>query len=109
MPLSDTALLLMLDCTKGFNLLDRAWVRRCLRAAKVPLPLQNAIDAMMEGEAVLVLDGKEAGAAQLATGLPQGCPLSCFIYILCVDPLLKALEEMETEAGEPRTLLQRVC
>ena len=33
--LSDLGMLLLLDCTKGYNLLDRQWIRRCLEAAKL--------------------------------------------------------------------------
>ena len=31
---------------------------------------------------------------QFQAGLPQGCPLSCFIFILCIDPLLVALSKV---------------
>ena len=93
--LSDLGMLLLLDCTKGYNLLDREWIRRCLEAAKLPSGLRQLIETMLESEAVLMLDRREMGAVKFELGIPQGCPLSCFLYIICADPFLAALERTE--------------
>ena len=47
---------------------------------------------MLESEAVLMLDRREMGTVKFGLGIPQGCPLSCFLYIICADPFLTALE-----------------
>ena len=50
---------------------------------------------MLESEAVLMLDRRDMGALKFELGIPQGCPLSCFLYIICADPFLAALERTE--------------
>ncbi len=89
---SDRAImmLVLLDCSKGFNFLSWTWIERCLTKAHLPEPLRRMIMAMLQCEARLVLNGHEFGGLRFVAGLPQGCPLSCFVFILCVDPLLAA-------------------
>ena len=48
---------------------------------------------MLRGQVRLVLQGKDRGGLFFAAGLPQGCPLSCFVFLLCADPLLQKLWE----------------
>ncbi len=49
------------------------------------------VAATLRREARLVIQGKDFGGLRFQAGLPQGCPLSCFVFILCADPLLQAL------------------
>ena len=48
---------------------------------------------------VLVLVGVEFAAVQLASGLTQGCPASCMLYIIGVDPLLSSLQHDPLVSG----------
>ena len=48
---------------------------------------------------VLVLGGVEFAAVQLASGLTQGCPASCMLYIIGVDPLLSSLQHDPLVSG----------
>ena len=43
---------------------------------------------------VLVLDGAEYGIVEFLSGLTQGCPASCILYVIGVDPMLAALCRM---------------
>ena len=48
--------------------------------------------SMLRCEARLVIRGHDYGGLFFQAGLPQRCPLSSFLFVLCVDPLLSALK-----------------
>jgi len=99
---SDTTplLLLLLDCSKGYNAMSWEWLERCMATAAMPTEIRNVVHYFLHtNEAVLTIQGHEFEPLRYVSGLPQGCPLSCFLYILGVDPLLRALER---EAGVER-------
>ena len=50
---------------------------------------------------VLILDGVESAPLYLASGLTQGCPASCMLYIIGVDPLLSSLQQTPLISGVP--------
>ena len=83
-------LLLLLDCSKGCNFLSWSWIRRCLRRARLPQQLCTMIESMIEGEVRLVIQEFERGGMRFLAGLHQVCPLSCFLFFICADPLLQA-------------------
>ena len=45
----------------------------------------------MLNDSVLIINGAEQGSFETLAGLTQGCPASCFLYIIAIDPLLQAL------------------
>ena len=71
-------LLLLLDCSKGYNHLAWSWVVRCLQAARLPLSLRTAAMSMLQGEVRLMLGGQEKGGLRYQAGFPQGCPPQLF-------------------------------
>ncbi len=87
--------MLLLDCTKGYNLLSREWVIRVLRQARLPVALINVVTKLMVNDSVLMINGKEWASFLTKAGLTQGCPASCFLYIIAVDPLLCALNRVD--------------
>ena len=95
----DPFLLLALDCSKGYNNMDHGWLFRCLEKANVPEAIVNVVKALLVNMPILVLDGIEYGMLQLASGLTQGCPASCMLYIIAVDPLLAALQRVQRRKG----------
>jgi len=101
------ALLLLLDCSKGYNMMQWSWIKRVCTAAGLPAGITKLILAMLEGEVALLLRGREAGHAEYHSGLAQGCPLSCFIFILCVDPFLVALDRIAEATSGLWTIGQR--
>ena len=71
-----------------------SWIRRCLEQAGLPANLASLIMYLIKGEVRLILYGHEYGGAIYQAGLPQGCPLSCFLFVICIDPLLTALRKI---------------
>ncbi|HIF32153.1 MAG TPA: reverse transcriptase-like protein [Planctomycetaceae bacterium] len=90
-PSLDPYMLYLLDCTKGYNLMDHGWLMRCLEAAGTPSLIVNVVLSLLPNMPILLLNGVERGELELPTGLTQGCPASCWLYIIAVDPLIAAL------------------
>ena len=65
--------------------MDHSWLQRCLRQASTP-PEILAI-------------GVEFAPLVLASGLTQGCPASCMLYINGVDPLLSSPQQTPHISG----------
>ena len=83
------------DCSKGFNLLSWARVTAVLMAAGLPGALVIGIAKLMHMHlACLCFDGIVFDAAVFLSGCSQGHPLSTYIYIIAVDPFLRAAAAM---------------
>jgi len=97
--LTDLLLMLSLDCSKGYNRVGWCWVKRCLQAARLPEKLQRLLLAFLPGEVHLVFQGVETAGVRFFSGLAQGCPLSCFLFILIVDPFLQYIDKFPGVVG----------
>ena len=65
-------------------------MRRVWQQAELPVALQNMVCHLTEKlVVVLVLHGRAFPPVYLYTGLRQGCPLSCIVYVIIVDPFLE--------------------
>ena len=89
----DLLVLLSLDCSKAYNRVGWSWLRRCLTASRLPASLQRLLLAFLPGTVHLVFRGSETAAVSFLSGLAQGCPLSCFLYLLVIDPLLHKIRK----------------
>ena len=79
------SLLLLADCSKGFNNSDPKWLNACLEAAKTPTKIKNVVDAFSLNEPISSLDGIEFDLVQLISGLCQGGPASGILFEISVD------------------------
>ena len=95
----DPYLLLALDCSKGYNRMDHSWLQRCLCQASTPPAILAIVESLLINMPVLILDGVELVPLELASGLTQGCPASCMLYIIGVDPLLPSLQQTPHISG----------
>ena len=84
-------LLLLLDCSKGYNRMLRKWIIRCLKRAKTPPKIIRLVKILMINIPILFLNGSEYGTAETDSGLSQGCIAACLLYIIGVDPLIAKL------------------
>ena len=82
---------LLLDCTKGYNYLSWSWLTRVLTSAGLPTPLLRAVQRLVQDGNSVILLFRNHTCAPLSfnSGLAQGCPLSCVLYVLAVDPFLE--------------------
>ena len=79
--------------------MDHSWLQRCLRAASTPPEILTIVESLRINMPVLILDGVEFEPLHLASGLTQGCPVSCMLYIIGVDPLLSSLQQTPRVSG----------
>ena len=88
---------LLLDCSKGYNNMSWKWVRAVMRAAHLPDGIFRATMRIMEcsSEVIFIFDRLVCAPVVLSTGLPQGCPLSCILYVLAVDGMLEYVSRKE--------------
>ena len=89
---------LLLDCTKGYNYLSWGWLTRVLTRAGLPQPLMRAVQRLVQHGNSVILVFRTHTCARLAfnSGLAQGCPLSCVLYVLAVDPFLEFVAGMDS-------------
>ena len=95
----ELVLLLTLDCSKAYNNVGWKLLRRCLAASRLPEPLQRAVLAFLPGIVFLVFRGVATEGIQFLSGLAQGCPLSCYLFLLIVDPLLHRVARVNGVIG----------
>ncbi len=74
--------------------MSREWIVRVLRKARLPDKLVRMLEKLMVNDSILILNGSEQGSFASLAGLTQGCPVSCFLYIIAIDPLLQALQSI---------------
>ncbi len=82
---------LLMDCTHGYNYLSWQWRERALRKAGLPDAIRRAVLRLVQhcNSVVLLFRTHTCAPLQLFSGLAQGCPLSCILYVLAVDPFLE--------------------
>ena len=92
---------LLLDCSKGYNLLSWNWLKRVLMRARLPDGLLIAIENMVRHGSAVILKFLTHTCRPLClrSGLAQGCPLSCVLYVLAVDPFLQYVGEQIAGVG----------
>ena len=79
--------------------MDHSWLQRCLRAASTPPEILTIVESLLINMPVLILNGVEFAPLHLASGLTQGCPASCMLYIIGVDLLQSFLQQTPRISG----------
>lgn len=89
-------LMLLMDCTKGFNYASHSWTHRVFEKAQLPLVLQRSIARLVETQfAILLFAGIAFEIVQWLSGYRQGGPLSTLLFVLVVAPFLQALRDTD--------------
>ena len=82
-----------LDTKKAFDFVDHRYIRRCLKAFGLErfIPIFNVLYKQLRSE--IILNGKVVNGFQILRGVKQGDALSCIIFIMCMEPLLRNIKE----------------
>ncbi len=88
---------MLMDCTKGYNYLSWTWLWRILSRAGLPADVMLAVQRLVQHGSAVILIFRTHTCAPLAlnSGLAQGCPLNCVLYVLAVDPFLEFLQSID--------------
>lgn len=95
-------LLVSLDQEKAFDFVEHAYLFNVLQSFGFPDKFIRLIRAMYaNSESTLFLDSRESRPFQVTRGVRQGCPLSPVLFVLALEPFLKAIERHPQIRGLP--------
>ena len=85
-------LIVSLDAKKAFDSVEHSYIEKCL--IKVGLrnfvPIFNTLYADLQSD--IIINGKITRGYKIKRGVKQGDALSCILFILCIEPLLRNIE-----------------
>ena len=99
------ALLLACDFKKAFDSVRWDYLEHVLKCYGFGPDLRKLVNIVYcahrdeSPRAVVQLNGYLSEPYTVGIGVRQGCPLSCFLFILCIEPLLSAIRTSEGIRG----------
>jgi hypothetical protein len=86
-----------LDAKKAFDSVDHGYIKRTLEAYGFRTGFINTFQILYRNiTARILVNGYTTESIQINRGVKQGDALSCAIFIICIDPLLRNLNENKT-------------
>ena len=85
-------LIVALDARKAFDSVDHNYIRCCLTRTGLNdfVPIFNTLYRDLRTD--IIVNGKIVRGFKINRGVKQGDALSCILFILCMEPLLKNIE-----------------
>ena len=81
-----------LDFKKAFDLIDQRWLSRVLHKMNFPTKFIRTINSLNKDANVRVLvNGFRTGQVPINKGVRQGDPLSLYLFLLAVEPLVATI------------------
>jgi exonuclease III len=88
------AVLISLDAKKAFDSVDHRYIEDTLRAYGFGLGFINIFKVLYKYiSARILINGYQSESIKIERGVKQGDALSCAIFIICIDPLLRNLNQ----------------
>jgi hypothetical protein len=107
------AVLISLDAKKAFDSVDHNYIRKTLEAYGFGSNFVNYFNTLYKGlTARILVNGFFSDAIKIERGVKQGDALSCAIFILCIDPLIRNINANTSIKGvtiETRKSKKLVC
>ena len=89
-----------LDFSKAFDRVDRSLLIKILKGLNLDEFSVRAIETLyLDSKAVIEINGFLSASFKIHRGVRQGCPLSAFLFIVFIEPLLQAIESTEAIEG----------
>ena len=78
-----------LDAKKAFDSVDHRYIKRCLAAFGLNcfIPIFEILYKDLKSE--IILNGRTVNGYRILKGVKQGDALSCILFILCMEPLIR--------------------
>ena len=78
-----------LDAKKAFDSVSHNYIRRCLKAFGLEslVPIFNVLYKDLRSN--IILNGKVINGYSILRGVKQGDALSCILFIMCMEPLIR--------------------
>ncbi|KAM7313622.1 hypothetical protein ISCGN_003475 [Ixodes scapularis] len=91
-----------LDQEKAFDRLEHHFLFSILRAYGFPADFVRLFEVLYADlVSGLVINGRVTPCFSVARGVRQGCPLSPLLFVLCLDPLLRRINDHPSVRGFP--------
>ena len=82
-----------LDAQKAFDSVDHKYMEKCLRAYNFPESyIKNVKILYNDLTASVMVNGFTTNKFKISRSVKQGDALSCALFVICIDPLLRAIE-----------------
>ncbi|CCF47973.1 related to Retrovirus-related POL polyprotein [Ustilago hordei] len=95
---NDGIYLLFIDQEKAYDHVDHNFFWHLLKKVGLPRPIRRAIRALYADIKLKVMvNGFTSSAFPVMSGVRQGDPLSCVLYVLFLEPLIRKLNASEIE------------
>ena len=87
------ALLVSLDAKKAFDSVEHSYIKTCLRkfGFSTFVPIFEILYSGLRSD--IIVNGKVVPGYNILRGVKQGDALSCVLFIMCVEPLLRNIEK----------------
>ena len=85
-------LIVSLDAKKAFDSVEHQYIRKCLESFGLSrfIPIFNVLYSELRSD--LLINGRIVNGFALNRSVKQGDALSCVLFIMCMEPLLKNIE-----------------
>ena len=90
-----SAALLALDAKKAFDSVDHKYIERCLQSFGCArfIPIFRTLYSDLNTD--IIINGEVRRGFRILRGVKQGDALSCILFIMCIEPLLRNIEANE--------------
>ena len=87
-----SGLLVALDAKKAFDSVSHAYIERCLKSFGCSnfIPIFRTLYSDLNTD--IIINGRVEKGFRIKRGVKQGDALSCIIFIMCMEPLLRNIE-----------------
>ena len=85
-------IIVSLDAKKAFDSVDHNFIRRSLRAFGIS-EFEHIFNVLYKGlRSEIILNGRTIEGYSILRGVKQGDALSCILFIICMEPLLRNIK-----------------
>ena len=88
-------LVVSLDAKKAFDSVEHSYIEKCLAnfGLRDFIPIFRVLYKDLKSD--ILIDGKVVPGYLIKKGVKQGDALSCILFIMCMEPLIRNIEENE--------------
>ena len=94
-----------LDAKKAFDSVDHRFIRKCLESFGLGdfIPI---FDTLYKGlVSQIIINGKTVNGFSILEGVKQGDALSCILFVMCMEPLIRNLNDNAMKGSARSTLM----
>ena len=87
------ALMVSLDAKKAFDSVEHSYIKKCLEKVGLAdfIPIFEVLYSELRSD--VIINGKVVNGYRILRGVKQGDALSCVLFIICMEPLLRNIEK----------------